>query len=164
MNKIIKKIKAIKIVHNENGMVSISASIILSLVVMFTLAIYELSLGENDTVEVLKLNKQAENYTISECLNMINKYQNDYNLWQIDTKRAENITEFAEAIIVDEQNLNNDKLNAGDIKITAYLMNYKQNEYRLVVETSFTKKEITNQKCVYLIQKDDDVVVQRWER
>ena len=164
MNKIIKKIKAIKIVHNENGMVSISASIILSLVVMFTLAIYELSLGENDTVEVLKLNKQAENYTISECLNMINKYQNDYNLWQIDTKRAENITEFAEAIVVDEQNLNNDKLNAGDIKITAYLMNYKQNEYRLVVETSFPKKEITNQKCVYLIQKDDDVVVQRWER
>ena len=59
----------------EDGMISISMLIVLSLMTVFSLYIYRLSLTENDSLEILKMNMQTKNYTISESLNLIDIYK-----------------------------------------------------------------------------------------
>ena len=59
------------IMNKEDGMISISMLIVLSLMAVFSLYIYRLSLTENDSLEILKMNMQTKNYTISESLNLI---------------------------------------------------------------------------------------------
>ena len=61
----------------EDGMISISMLIVLSLMAVFSLYIYRLSLTENDSLEILKMNMQTKNYTISESLNLIDIYKYD---------------------------------------------------------------------------------------
>ena len=56
-----------------------------------------------------------------------------------------------------------DKQMKKSVKIKAYLMQiYNQDIYKLIVESSL--EDITNQNCIYLQKKDDDCIVQRWER
>ena len=57
--------------NKEDGMISISMLIVLSLMAVFSLYIYRLSLTENDSLEILKMNMQTKNYTISESLKLI---------------------------------------------------------------------------------------------
>ena len=67
----------------EDGMISISMLIVLSLMAVFSLYIYRLSLTENDSLEILKMNMQTKNYTISESLNLIDIYKYDKETaWQ----------------------------------------------------------------------------------
>ena len=70
--------------------------------------------------------------------------------------------DFDEAIVVDEKTVT-DKQMKKSVKIKAYLMQtYNQDIYKLIVESSL--EDITNQNCIYLQKKDDDCIVQRWER
>lgn len=148
------------IMDKEDGMISISMLIVLSLMAVFSLYIYRLSLTENDSLEILKMNMQTKNYTISESLNLIDKY--DKEKWQDDCMKAQGKDEFDEAIVVDEKTVM-DKQMKKSVKIKAYLMQiYNQDIYKLIVESSL--EDITNQNCIYLQKKDDDCIVQRWER
>ena len=133
----------------EDGMISISMLIVLSLMAVFSLYIYRLSLTENDSLEILKMNMQTKN-----------KY--DKEKWQDDCMKAQGKDEFDEAIIVDEKTVT-DKQMKKSVQIKAYLMQtYNQDIYKLIVESSL--EDITNQNCIYLQKKDDDCIVQRWER
>lgn len=146
----------------EDGMISISMLIVLSLMAVFSLYIYRLSLTENDSLEILKMNMQTKNYTISESLKLIDIYKYDKEKWQDDCMKAQGKDEFDEAIIVDEKTVT-DKEMKKSVQIKAYLMQtYNQDIYKLIVESSL--EDITNQNCIYLQKKDDDCIVQRWER
>lgn len=68
----------------EAGMISISMLIILSIMTVFSLYIYKLSIIENDSLEILRKNIQTQNYTISESLDLINIYKNDKEKWKDD--------------------------------------------------------------------------------
>ena len=130
----------------EDGMISISMLIVLSLMAVFSLYIYRLSLTEDNSLKILKMNMQTKNYTISESLNLIGIYKYDFD----------------EAIVVDEKTVI-DKQMKKSVQIKAYLMQtYNQDIYKLIVESSL--EDITNQNCIYLQKKDDDCIVQRWER
>ena len=87
----------------EDGMISISMLIVLSLMTVFSLYIYRLSLTENDSLEILKMNMQTKNYTISESLNLIDIYKYDKEKWQDVCMKAQGKDDFDEAIIVDEK-------------------------------------------------------------
>ena len=89
--------------NKEDGMISISMLIVLSLMAVFSLYIYRLSLTENDSLEILKMNMQTKNYTISESLKLIDIYKYDKEKWQDDCMKAQGKDEFDEAIIVDEK-------------------------------------------------------------
>lgn len=151
--------------NKEDGMISISMLIVLSLMAVFSLYIYRLSLTENDSLEILKMNMQTKNYTISESLKLIDIYKYDKEKWQDDCMKAQGKDEkdeFDEAIIVDEKTVT-DKQMKKSVQIKAYLMQtYNQDIYKLIVESSL--EDITNQNCIYLQKKDDDCIVQRWER
>ena len=112
--------------------------------------------------EILKINKKNKNYKISESLKLIDKYKNDKEKWQDDCMKAQGKDEFDEAIVVDEKTVM-DKQMKKSVKIKAYLMQiYNQDIYKLIVESNL--EDITNQNCIYLQKKDDDCIVQRWER
>ena len=148
--------------NKEDGMISISMLIVLSLMAVFSLYIYRLSLTENDSLEILKMNMQTKNYTISESLKLIDIYKYDKEKWQDDCMKAQGKDEFDEAIIVDEKTVT-DKQMKKSVQIKAYLMQtYNQDIYKLIVESSL--EDITNQNCIYLQKKDDDCIGQRWER
>ena len=148
--------------NKEDGMISISMLIVLSLMAVFSLYIYRLSLTENDSLEILKMNMQTKNYTISESLKLIDIYKYDKEKWQDDCMKAQGKDEFDEAIIVDEKTVT-DKQMKKSVQIKAYLMQtYNQDIYKLIVESSL--EDITNQNCIYLQKKDDDCIVQCWER
>ena len=48
----------------EDGMISISMLIVLSLMTVFSLYIYRLSLTENDSLEILKMNINTVNISL----------------------------------------------------------------------------------------------------
>lgn len=147
----------------EDGMISISMLIVLSLMAVFSLYIYRLSLIENDSLEILKMNMQTKNYTISESLKLIDIYKYNKEKWQDDCMKAQGKDEFDEAIIVDEKTVTDKQKMKKSVQIKAYLMQtYNQDIYKLIVESSL--EDITNQNCIYLQKKDDDCIVQRWER
>ena len=134
--------------NKEDGMISISMLIVLSLMAVFSLYIYRLSLTENDSLEILKMNMQTKNYTISESLKLIDIYKYDKEKWQDDCMKAQGKDEFDEAIIVDEKTVT-DKQMKKSVQIKAYLMQtYNQDIYKLIVESSL--EDITNQNCIYL--------------
>ena len=83
-----------------------------------------------------------------------------YTVEKISIEKSKD--EFDEAIIVDEKTVT-DKQMKKSVQIKAYLMQtYNQDIYKLIVESSL--EDITNQNCIYLQKKDDDCIVQRWER
>ena len=108
------------------------------------------------------MNMRTKNYTISESLNLIDIYKYDKEKWQDDCMKAQGKDDFDEAIVVDEKTVI-DKQMKKSVQIKAYLMQiYNQDIYKLIVESSL--EDITNQNCIYLQKKDDDCIVQRWER
>ena len=132
----------------EDGMISISMLIVLSLMAVFSLYIYRLSLTENDSLEILKMNMQTKNYTISESLNLIDIYKYDKEKWQDDCMKAQGKDEFDKAIIVDEKTVTDKQKMKKSVQIKAYLMQtYNQDIYKLIVESSL--EDITNQNCIY---------------
>lgn len=145
---------------NQQGMISFSVSIILCLVAICLLYIYKLALWQNDSIMILQRNLQAENYTISETENLIEHFKEDKNFWKENIDKAKDSFSFDKAIMIDERVVTKQQ---NKIQIKAYLMKVQEdNMYKLIVETAI--KDITNQVCIYLMVKDDECIVQRWER
>lgn len=146
----------------EDGTISLSMLIVLSMMTIFSLCIYKMSIIENDSLNLLKINVNVENYTISESLKMIEDFKDDKTRWQEICSRANEIDDMDKIFYIDKRVFIDEKLNE-QVQIKAYLLKTeKENIYKLIVESSLN--DITNQNIIYLQKKDDDCIVQRWER
>lgn len=146
----------------EDGTISLSMLIVLSMMIIFSLCIYKMSIIENDSLNLLKINIDVENYTISESLKMIEDFKGDKTRWQEICSRANEIDDMDKIFYIDKRVFIDEKLNE-QVQIKAYLLKTeKENIYKLIVESSLN--DITNQNIIYLQKKDDDCIVQRWER
>ena len=108
----------------------------------------------------LQKSAAARNFTVSEASKLIALYEQNETLWLKDSNAAEDKYELADGIMVD---MRQEKTNQfGNAVINAYLVHYQGDMYILIVES--TIEDITNQVCIYLTRKDDEIIVERWER
>ena len=112
------------------------------------------------TVSVLQTSYIARNLTLSEASKIIALYTDDKTIWNEHCLEAIDEYDLSDGILVDE--VQQQKANLGMVLSRAYLVHYKENTYILVIES--TVLDITNQICIYLTKKDDELIVERWER
>lgn len=147
-------------IHDEKGMLGISGLIILCVLSMLIFYLHDLYRQEEMTTAVLQKSAATRNLTISEASKLIALYEQNETLWLNDSNAAEDKYELADGIMVDmRQEKTNQFSNA---VINAYLVHYQGDMYILIVES--TIEDITNQVCIYLTRKDDEIIVERWER
>ena len=147
-------------IHDEKGMLGISGLIILCVLSMLIFYLHDLYRQEEMTTAVLQKSTAARNLTVSEASKLIALYEQNETLWLNDSHAAEDKYELADGIMVDmRQEKTNQFSNA---VINAYLVHYQGDMYILIVES--TIEDITNQVCIYLTRKDDEIIVERWER
>lgn len=147
-------------IHDEKGMLGISGLIILCVLSMLIFYLHDLYRQEEMTTAVLQKSAAARNFTVSEASKLIALYEQNETLWLNDSNAAEDKYELADGIMVDmRQEKTNQFSNA---VINAYLVHYQGDMYILIVES--TIEDITNQVCIYLTRKDDEIIVERWER
>ncbi|WP_346686021.1 hypothetical protein [Megamonas hypermegale] len=147
-------------IHDEKGMLGISGLIILCVLSMLIFYLHDLYRQEEMTTAVLQKSTAARNLTVSEASKLIALYEQNETLWLNDSNAAEDKYELADGIMVDmRQEKTNQFSNA---VINAYLVHYQGDMYILIVES--TIEDITNQVCIYLTRKDDEIIVERWER
>ena len=138
----------------------ISGLIILCVLSMLIFYLHDLYRQEEMTTAVLQKSTAARNLTVSEASKLIALYEQNETLWLNDSNAAEDKYELADGIMVDmRQEKTNQFSNA---VINAYLVHYQGDMYILIVES--TIEDITNQVCIYLTRKDDEIIVERWER
>lgn len=147
-------------IHDEKGMLGISGLIILCVLSMLIFYLHDLYRQEEMTTAVLQKSTAARNLTVSEASKLIALYEQNETLWLNDSNATEDKYELADGIMVDmRQEKTNQFSNA---VINAYLVHYQGDMYILIVES--TIEDITNQVCIYLTRKDDEIIVERWER
>ena len=147
-------------IHDEKGMLGISGLIVLCILSMLIFYLHDLYRQEEMTTAVLQKSAAARNFTVSEASKLIALYEQNETLWLNDSNAAEDKYELADGIMVDmRQEKTNQFSNA---VINAYLVHYQGDMYILIVES--TIEDITNQVCIYLTRKDDEIIVERWER
>ena len=147
-------------IHDEKGMLGISGLIILCVLSMLIFYLHDLYRQEEMTTAVLQKSAAARNLTVGEASKLIALYEQDETLWLNDSNVAEDKYELADGIMVD---MRQEKTNQfGNAVINAYLVHYQGDMYILIVES--TIEDITNQVCIYLTRKDDEIIVERWER
>lgn len=147
-------------VHDNKGYFCISGLIILCIISILMYYLHDLYLQEMQTVSILQTSYTARNLTLSEASKIIALYTNDKTIWNEHCLQAMNRYDLSDGILVDEMQQQAD--NFGMMLSRAYLVHYKENMYILVVES--TVLDITNQICIYLTKKDDELIVERWER
>lgn len=147
-------------VHDNKGYFCISGLIILCIISILMYYLHDLYLQEMQTVSILQTSYTARNLTLSEASKIIALYTNDKTIWNEHCLEAMNRYDLSDGILVDEMQQQAD--NFGMMLSRAYLVYYKENMYILVVES--TVLDITNQICIYLTKKDDELIVERWER
>lgn len=147
-------------IRDEQGMLGISGLIVLCVLSMIIYYLHDLYLQEEQTVTVLQKSAAARNFTVSEASKLIASYEQDENLWMRDIDKAVDKYDLADGVAVDTRR---EKTNQSeDVLINAYLVHYQDDIYILIMES--TVEDITNQICIYLMRKDDEIVVERWER
>ena len=147
-------------IHDEKGMLGISGLIVLCVLSMLIFYLHDLYRQEEMTTAVLQKSAAARNLTVSEASKLIALYEQDETLWLNDSNVAEDKYELADGIMVD---MRQEKTNQfGNAVINVYLVHYQGDMYILIVES--TIEDITNQVCIYLTRKDDEIIVERWER
>ena len=147
-------------IHDEKGMLGISGLIILCVLSMLIFYLHDLYRQEEMTTAVLQKSTAARNLTVSEASKLIALYEQNETLWLNDSNAAEDKYELADGIMVD---MRQEKTNQfGNAVINVYLVHYQGDMYILIVES--TIEDITNQVCIYLTRKDDEIIVERWER
>ena len=147
-------------IHDEKGMLGISGLIILCVLSMLIFYLHDLYRQEEMTTAVLQKSAATRNLTISEASKLIALYEQNETLWLNDSNAAEDKYELADGIMVD---MRQEKTNQfGNAVINVYLVHYQGDMYILIVES--TIEDITNQVCIYLTRKDDEIIVERWER
>lgn len=147
-------------VHDNRGYFSVSGLIILSIISILMYYLHDLYSQEMQTVSILQTSYTARNLTLSEASKIIALYTNDKTIWNEHCLEAMNRYDLSDGILVDEMQQQAD--NFGMMLSRAYLVHYKENMYILVIES--TVLDITNQICIYLTKKDDELIVERWER
>ena len=147
-------------VHDNRGYFSVSGLIILSIISILMYYLHDLYSQEMQTVSILQTSYTARNLTLSEASKIIALYTNDKTIWNEHCLEAMNRYDLSDGILVDEMQQQAD--NFGMMLSRAYLVHCKENMYILVIES--TVLDITNQICIYLTKKDDELIVERWER
>lgn len=147
-------------VHDNRGYFSVSGLIILSIISILMYYLHDLYSQEMQTVSVLQTSYIARNLTLSEASKIIALYTDDKTIWNEHCLEAIDEYDLSDGILVDE--VQQQKANLGMVLSRAYLVHYKENTYILVIES--TVLDITNQICIYLTKKDDELIVERWER
>lgn len=147
-------------VHDNRGYFCVSGLIILCIISILMYYLHDLYSQEMQTVSVLQTSCIARNLTLSEASKIIALYTNDKTIWNEHCLEAIDKYDLSDGILVDE--VQQQKANLGMVLSRAYLMHYKENMYILIIES--TVLDITNQICIYLIKKDDELIVERWER
>lgn len=122
--------------------------------------LHDVYLQEAQTVRVLQTSSTARNLTLSEASKIIALYTNDETIWNEHCLMAMDKYDLSDGVLVDEEQQQVE--NFGMMLSRAYLVHYKEDTYILVVES--TALDITNQICIYLTKKDDELIVERWER
>ena len=147
-------------VHDNRGYFSVSGLIILSIISILMYYLHDLYSQEMQTVSVLQTSYISRNLTLSEASKIIALYTDDKTIWNEHCLEAIDEYDLSDGILVDE--VQQQKANLGMVLSRAYLVHYKENTYILVIES--TVLDITNQICIYLTKKDDELIVERWER
>lgn len=147
-------------VHDNRGYFCVSGLIILSIISILMYYLHDLYSQEVQTVSVLQTSCIARNLTLSEASKIIALYTNDKTIWNEHCLEAIDKYDLSDGILVDE--VQQQKVNLGMVLSRAHLVHYKENMYILIIES--TVLDITNQICIYLIKKDDELIVERWER
>lgn len=147
-------------VHDNRGYFCVSGLIILSIISILMYYLHDLYSQEVQTVSVLQTSCIARNLTLSEASKIIALYTNDKTIWNEHCLEAIDKYDLSDGILVDE--VQQQKANLGMVLSRAHLVHYKENMYILIIES--TVLDITNQICIYLIKKDDELIVERWER
>lgn len=147
-------------VHDNRGYFCVSGLIILSIISILMYYLHDLYSQEMQTVSVLQTSCIARNLTLSEASKIIALYTNDKTIWNEHCLEAIDKYDLSDGILVDE--VQQQKVNLGMVLSRAHLVHYKENMYILIIES--TVLDITNQICIYLIKKDDELIVERWER
>lgn len=147
-------------VHDKSGTFCISGLIILCIISILMYYLHDLYSREAQTVRILQTSYIARNLTLSEASKIIALYTNDKTIWNEHCLMAMDKYDLSDGILVDEVQQQAD--NFGMMLSRAYLVHYKEDMYILVVES--TALDITNQICIYLTKKDDELIVERWER
>lgn len=147
-------------VHDNRGYFCVSGLIILCIISILMYYLHDLYSQEMQTVSVLQTSCIARNLTLSEASKIIALYTNDKTIWNEHCLEAIDKYDLSDGILVDE--VQQQKANLGMVLSRAYLMHYKENMYILIIES--TVLDITNQICIYLTKKDDELIVERWER
>lgn len=156
------KMKLVKNLWREQaGMVSLSALLILSVLVMVSLYVYDILQFQISSLQNFKLRMEAQNYTYDCANTMIKKYQDDYFLWKQDIEDVADDFNFKNAKIVGEYIKTE---NFGEQSAKLYLFRYHDNFYILVVEVCM--QDITNQMRIYLKHNESEgnFNVYRYER
>ena len=147
-------------VHDNRGYFCVSGLIILCIISILMYYLHDLYSQEMQTVSVLQTSYIARNLTLSEASKIIALYTNDKTIWNEHCLEAIDKYDLSDGILVDE--VQQQKANLGMVLSRAYLVHYKESVYILVIES--TVLDITNQICIYLTKKDDELIVERWER
>lgn len=148
--------------QRQCGMVSLSALLILSVIVMISVSLYGILQYDIGSLNNFKMRMEAQNFTLDSANFMIKQYADDYTLWKNDIAKVGNTTDFRNAKVVKEITTNG---KFGKQTATLYLMLYHDNIYILVIEVRL--QEVVNQMRVYLqdefINNEEKISVYRWE-
>lgn len=147
-------------VQEQQGMVSLSALLILSVLMMVSVYLYDILQFQISSLQNFKLRVEAQNYTY-DCANMIiKKYKEDYSLWRQNIIAAERDFNISDAKIVGEFS----KQGAfGEQTAKVYLMHYHDDFYILIVEVHV--QDVVNQMSIHLQnnEKEGSFYVYRYE-
>lgn len=137
--------------REQQGMVSLSSLLILSVLVMISIYVYDIVQFQISSLQNFKERVAAQNYTNDVANLMIKKYQNDYVLWQQNIGDVANDFDYRNAKLVGEFSKMG---NLGEQTAKLYLMRYHDNFYILIVEVNI--QEVTNQMRIYLQNNESE--------
>lgn len=141
-------------------MLSFSGLIILCIISGMLYCLHDLYRQEQQTVEALQISTAARNSTLSEASKLIDLYAHDMNSWNEICSKAADKYNLTDGVLIDTEQKRDEKFNI--ISTNAYLAHYCDDVYILIIESSID--DITDQICIHLAKKDDELIVERWER
>ena len=148
------------LLKDEYGIATVSSLIIICVLMMISFYVYDISSNQQNSFIIFKTGMASKNLSVSEAEKLLGRYKNDVDLWKVDCKRVQNIYFWENAIVVDEVAGSDEIFEKKSAR--AYLMHYKDDIYLLVAEANVD--DCISQICIYLEMKDEELIVQRWER
>lgn len=153
-------IRAKIFLREQEGMVSLSALLILSVLIMVSIYVYDIMQFQTSSLQNFKLRVEAQNYTNDIASLMIKTYKDDYASWKQDIADVHDDFNFKNAKLVGEFS----KIGAFDEQTAkVYLMRYHDDFYILIVEVRI--QDVINQMSIHLQnnEKEGAFYVYRYE-